>query len=367
MNSNDIANSARAAGAAGTDYMTWAADAVVLNFVMEHGADSESWEAAHREGYLEYLRGLGWVERYTTAPESYDTRGVETVEQCGEWKGKDVRRALYDPEYLTWHEYRYGSGLHGMWSENPREADERRAADAARLQALREQDAARRAEGLAWLASLDLDELKRVYEDPDQLEVHGVRYPDLRAELTTKRAAAEQVTRVALQERCRAIIPVGATLVDDGTPGTAGYYGWIPGRPASVMYGIGYPAFGAHLDPRETYVVDSRGDRIAPLTDVADWIESGRLRIATEGEVPPEAVARRIGLDRFKDIVRVPINRNRCVWVAYELRIGTGLIVLNEHGRKVRAAAVVDTARAEYYKHRAAYYAAIEASEGAES
>jgi hypothetical protein len=42
----------------------------------------------------------GWVAFWTTAPEDYDWFGTGTAEQCGEWKGKQLRRVVADSQLV---------------------------------------------------------------------------------------------------------------------------------------------------------------------------------------------------------------------------------------------------------------------------
>ena len=102
-------------------------------------------------------------------------------------------------------------------------------------------------------------------------------------------------------------MPEGATIVDDGAPSTRGVYGRIPGRDphvwANVAIRAGHPADDA--DKGSVIGKGRRGRRRrgSPLL-VAEWLASGRLRVALPEETfPPRAVVERVGgWERLREI-----------------------------------------------------------------
>jgi hypothetical protein len=116
----------------------------------------------------------------------------------------------------------------------------------------------------------------------------------------------------------------------------------IPGRAPRVYYAVkvqrGWPDDADHAN-----VIGEGFDNAGSLLSVAEWIASGRLRIATEADaVPPRAVVERIGWDRLRDIRRVDVD-GRAVWLGRALW-GTETLVLDEKGHLVRSKKVRDAA-----------------------
>ena len=98
---------------------------------------------------------------------------------------------------------------------------------AAKVDADRLAHETKRAAGLEWLATCDGARL----DDTDANDPHdwGLTYADLRAESERRAKLAAGAVKAAQWARCRAAIPEGATIVDDGAPSTRGVYGRDPG------------------------------------------------------------------------------------------------------------------------------------------
>jgi hypothetical protein len=134
-------------------------------------------------------------------------------------------------------------------------------------------------------------------------------------------------------------------------------YGWIKGQPTRIYYGVHVKEHRAHPGDAEqaTVVSTERAPQVAgSLAYVADWIATGRYRVVAADDVPPEPVVRRIGHERWKEIVRVQVD-GRTVWVG---RVsGFTPMVLDAAGRIVRAKAVCERAVSELYAADHARYA----------
>jgi len=330
---------AREAGRAGDRWSRWTSSDVVQDAInaAEVYPDTDAIEAAFCEGRRE-LRAATWRVCWTTAPADYDTNDVEPLETSADtWHGKTLRKVAIDPEGYVYQTSRYGSGLHPVWDEDPRVEEARIQARVAAERIDREAREAKRAAGLVWLQTATEDEL----EDFDTFEARGVRYDDVRAEKKRRAACAADKARADEWARCLAAIPEGATLIDAGKPGKRGIYGWLPGRDPHVYYSVrivrGWPDEADHAN-----VMGEGDDNAGSASLVADYLTSGRLRVAAPGEVPPRAVVARIGHDRVKEIRRVEVE-GRVVWVGRPLFAGEA-IVLDEHGHLVRAKKVVAAA-----------------------
>jgi hypothetical protein len=334
-----IADLARAAGARGDTWARWTSECdEAQDFICSadnaaSDAAIKEWEAAHRAGMIEHMTASGWVQRWTTAPEAYDGFGTETVEACGTWQGHALRRAAIDPAYLNWQADRYGSGAHGTWEEDPRLEEQRRAEQRERWRIEDEARAARRAAGLEWLRTATIDEIDAA-QDADDIESRGLAYMDVRDERNRRLAEMTERERVEEIAQARESVRPGSNLIDDGTPGIRGVYGWIAGRPPTVHYAIEEHGWG-NQSADEIMIRDSKHDEIGSLAMVARRLREGDLRIATDADaLPPEPVLRRFGLERRADVRRVEV-RGRALWVARE-RFGTGLVILDERGRVAR-------------------------------
>ena len=329
--------------------MEWTSDDEVQDYVYrlstEQDPDTGAWETAYAEGVAEHRLNTDWVVRWTTAPEGYDSFGTITTESGGDWYGKPLRKVLIDPKYVSWHEMRYGSGLHGTFSEDPRIAQARAEE---RLEAER-RDARRRDEiraaGLLWLSRLPDDALNSV--EFDEVEAKGISYLDATTERQRRSAQRWEQSRAAEWARAVALVPVGSILVDDGVPGARGTYGFVPGRPPHVYYNIRITNDHRKI-AQEATVESEYGGNVGSLGSVSDWVESGRLRVVTPESVPPAKVVKRVGYDRWKEIKRLEIH-GVSVWIAVE-RATHKLLSMDDKGHLVRKevirAAAVREARA---------------------
>jgi hypothetical protein len=147
----------------------------------------------------------------------------------------------------------------------------------------------------------------------DDLGSHGIEYRDARDEHRRRETERAESARAAEWDRCRASFADGAILVDHGTPGERGVYGWIPGDPERVYYAVCVIDDWAKVAD-DARVIDVAGELVGSLALVADQIASGRLRIVRAAEVPPEPVTRRIGHERYREIARVQVS-DRVLWV----------------------------------------------------
>jgi len=329
---------ARAAGRAGRSWMDLAADPDLGAYCEAHieTFDTAAIETAWTAGRRERRTAGGWVTLWTTAPADYDSFQTETLEACGSWRGRELRRVLVDPRYVTYHRDRYASGLYGSWTEDPRLAEIEVAARRERLRLDDERRAARRVEGLAWLAAATDDELDAAI-DADEVESRGLTYAELRAEILRREAAAAAAARAADWARCAAAVPMGAILVDDGVPAQRGIWGVIPGRPARIYYAVRIQPGSDWQGLADQAIVESSVDGavVGSLAGVAARLADGSLRIAPADDVPPEPVTRRIGHDRHREIMRVAVG-DRVVWVGRPC-FAAEVLVLDERGRIVRA------------------------------
>lgn len=306
--------------------------------------DVDAIERAWREGHRKHLIASGWLIRWTTAPADYDQFGTGTIEECGEYRGKKLRSVLLDPMHADYQIGRYGSGLHGSWEEDPRERDRRRAEELAREKAEREAYEARRKAGLDWLTSTP-DSL--LDGDEDQLDVElrarCLRWEDARDERRNRKAKHEADERAATWARCRAAVPDGATLIDEGTQGYRSFYGWVPGRPPRAWRGIKvWPNHARPDDASEAWVYGEGGpgkdSLVGSLLDVADDIVKGTKRLAGPDEiVPPRAVIDRIGV-AYTEILRVEVS-GKVAWVGMPT-FARELLVLDDLGKIVRTKAL---------------------------
>lgn len=335
-----LADMARAAGRAGEDWEAWTfSEAVQEVFNADMTVDLKPVEAAYADGRREHRIVGGWRIAWTTAPEDYDTFGTETIEACGEWKGRQLRKVMAHPHHANYQFDRYGSGAHGTFDEDPRETDRKIQERIAREKAEDEARAAKRAQGLAWLAALGDTELEE-NSDPDQA-LRGISYQDVREEQQRRAKAKADAAQAAEWECCRALVPDGAILLDEGTeytPAVSKYQRGFPGKPTHVHYRIRLTNDWAK-DAEKADVTDEGGGHAGSLALVAHWIEIGRFRVVGETEVPPRPVVDRIGHERLKEIKRIEAE-GRTVWVGESASFGPRL-VLDEKGRIVRARKVL--------------------------
>lgn len=347
---------ARAAGKAGVSYSEWSSTDAVFDAVSALDAanvrfDTRKIEAAFCDGRREYRLSGGWRSIWTTAPEAYDQFGTETAEDCGEWHGRKLRRVIADPHHADYQAARYGSGGHRADYEDPRVEEALYQAKAAREKAEREEHAARREAGLAWLLTAD-DSLVEGDGDAfdDELRARGLRWEDGRNEKKRRAAAKKAAERAATWARCRAAFDDGATLVDPGSEGHRGHYGWVKGRDPYVWRAVKVEPHWSYADDAEQAIVLGEGnDNAGTLASVADRLAKGELRIAGPKEhFPPRAVVQRLGVP-FTEVFRADVD-GRVVWVG---RVGIGeCLVLDDKGHVVRTKTVREKAERAYLAHK---------------
>ena len=116
----ELCSMARAAGASGESWAHWtASDAVQDAIETVDDLDTDAIKSAFKEGAREN-RIATWRTVWTTAPADYDTFGTETIEECGPWFAKSLRRVAIEPGNFVYQTSRYGSGLHSWWKDDPR-------------------------------------------------------------------------------------------------------------------------------------------------------------------------------------------------------------------------------------------------------
>ncbi len=342
MKCTEIAELARVAGRDGKTWNDFTFGDAVQDYcetvgLAQRDLDIESWQRAYEQGCSEANLANGWVYLWTTAPSDYDTFGTTTVEVCGDWRGKTLRKVLAHPHHVGYQSGRYGSGLHGAWDVDPgieeREATER----IERNRLAREREASARLVGLAWLHALTESQLQTAIESED-LEEHGITYKDARDWRDQRVKARQTAEQAAEWERCRASFADGAILADAGSPSERGVYGPIPGREPHVYYDCKVTNDWRKAVDEAT--VDARGELVGSLAYVADWITSGRLRVVPVDSVPPAKVTERIGQGR--SILKVDV-KGRTVWVGWP-RFASEPLILDANGRIVRAKAVCEAA-----------------------
>lgn len=338
---------ARAAGASGRTWGDYTCnDEELAAYCEDHAFDTDAIAAAFEQGRLEH-KARTWVTRWTTAPVEYDGMGTEDLGPAGEWRGKPLRRVLIEPRSLTWQVDRYASGLHGAWEEDPNTADAREREKRERWAREDAERNAKRAAALAELTTMETAHLQHLH-DLDE-PPHGLEYGDVRDELKRRRDAAQERDRLAEIERCRALVPAGATLIDDGAPSTQGRWGRIPGRDPNIWYDIEIGYVYPHMSADDVVVWEQGGASaraIGGLESVAEWLTSGHLRTPRDGEmIPPRPVVERVGRARWKHIRRYEI-RGRVVYVAPVAYSMDDPWVLDENGKKVRGKLVQDAVAA---------------------
>lgn len=365
---DDLLSSAKRAGAAGDTWSSWANSDAVQDFCFgaefealpqtERDALTARFEAEFQAGVREHRLANGWVARWTTAPKDYDTFGTETLADGGsDYFGKAVRQVLVDGEFLGHQEMRYGSGCHGVWERDPRELEAQRQATLAAEATERRAWEAKRTAGLEWLATLTVAQLEALIDDAgefaagDALPARALQYADARAALRAKREALELGTRATEWARCRAILPDGSILVDDGENRT-GPMGRIH-RPPHVYFNVQTmgvsPAAFPHPDAKRHSVISSSGDVPGhTLAEVVELIQAGRLRMAKPEEVPPHSVLARLGHERLREIRRYEVD-GQVVWVGPAAAFTREPMVLDERGRIVRKKVVASTAAQRFH------------------
>ena len=350
MNQDKANSLARAAGAAGRSYSDFCCSDEWTAAVDEIDAsggdvDSRALEAAYCEGRRKWRLAGGWKTAWTIAPADYDGFGTETAGGPFEWDSRSLRRVIIDPNYFSWQTGRYPS----FSDEDPRVTEVEIIATLNRERAEREACEQRRAEGLTWIRTAEVDgddDLRN-----EEARAHGLRWEDVRAE--RRRRAEEKVAaeRAAKWAVCRAAFKDGDTLVDDGAPSRAGQYGFrIPGRKPAVYRSVVVLRHYETDDVEQSTVITRtrsrhgfRDEFIGSLENVAGRIERNELRIARPDEVfPPKPVVDRL-LVPWKDVFRAPSG----VWIGRPL-FGSELVVLDDNAHLVRKKAVVEAALVAY-------------------
>lgn len=282
---------------------------------------------------------------WTTAPEAYDSGGTETVKTGGDFHGKTLRRVLIEPRSFEYQTMRYGSGLHGSWGEDPRAHEARIRETAERERAQREEDAARRAAGLAWLTTAPHTAVEDADENWDAWQARGLTTEDARAERKRRKAEEDASVKAAEWARCAALIPEGSALIDEGTKGfRSSYGGWITGQPADAWASVRIVTGWPPNDPEVASLVGEGDVAIGSLTVVAQRITEGRVRVATPEEasrIPPPPILKRLGHREWKAVHRVEVE-GRTVWVG-RAHFGE-CMVLDADGKLVRAKKVREAA-----------------------
>ena len=341
---NRLITLARAAGLSGQSWGNWTCSDEVRDIV-DTGIDFDTdvLDKAFEEGARERRITVdGWVKRWTTAPEGYDSFGTETLETIkatatmNSWRGDTIRCVLIDPRHLEYHACRYSSGLHPCWEVDPRIQEAEMVARLDKDRAEREAEKAKREAGLAWLLTASAAEIDDSDENYSSTHARGLSFKDLRAERDRRRTELERDKLADEWNRCNALVPMGVTLIDDGSEGERGLYGRVGVRKPHVWYNV-FIHGGFASDAETAHVVGEGLDNCGSLAYVADWLTSGRLRVAKPGEVPPRAVLERIGQEQIKTIRRAEIDGKVC-YIGRPLFGET--IVLDANGHLVRSKTV---------------------------
>lgn len=294
-----------------------------------------AWEEGERERRI----ANGWVTLWTTAPADYDTFGTETVDSAGEWFGRELRKVIAHPHHADYQRDRYGSGLHGSWTEDPRVAQ---AEEKAKRERWAREDAERSEARTAALARLKAMTDADLIALDDYDESHGLGYQDIRDERREREKAVEEARMKAEWDRCAALVPEGCTILDNGTKGYRGVYGYVKGCDTHVYYRckiVPHYLPSKAGDPDEA-TVTGEGRMDGPsLLITANRVTEGRYEIVTPEEVPPQKVVDRIGHELVKKIKRYEVC-GRVVWVGR--KSFDPALVLDENGRIVRAKKVLN-------------------------
>jgi hypothetical protein len=343
----DLTESARAAGAAGTSWHDWIMSDEIQDVIAAaptfSRVDQDAIEKAFGEGRRERSATTGRIV-WTTAPADYDTNDATELDVVSDYFGKPLRKIAVDPEGYEYQTGRYASGTYGVWDKDPIEEDRRVRDEYAARDAERAAVEAKHKAGAEWLRTATAAELA----DEDLCWEHGARHQDVRAERARRHAAAQDEERTGAWARATALIPEGATLIDEGAYIPSPMVGLRPiHRPAAIRYNVkivhGWPA--NDVEGSHVHAQAGRGSTsFGTVAHVADMISKGQLRVAGEGEVPPYAVADRIGVERWKDIRRVEVA-GKVVWVGRAM-FGAEDLVLDENGKLVRARKIVEAAKA---------------------
>lgn len=304
--------------------------------------EQEVIEQAFVEGKRARLTANGRTV-WTTAPKEYDGGGTVELESMGDYFGRTLRKVVVEPDDYQWQMGRYGSGTYGVWDQDPIAEDRRYRDEQAKRNAERAAAEAKHAAGVEWLRTATEADLA----NEDLCWEHGARWQDVRDERKRRRDAAQEHGRTSEWARVAAIIPVGATLIDDGAYIPSPMVGLRPiQRPAAIHYDVqivrGWPDDIEHAKVHEA-TGKGATKPFGSVAHVADMISKGHLRVARRDEVPPRDVAERIGFDRWKQIRRVQAG-DKTVWVG-RATFGSEDLVLDENGRLVRNRKVTEAAK----------------------
>jgi hypothetical protein len=343
-----LVRAARAAGASGKRWHDWVMSDETQDVIVAAPsftrAEQDALERAYEEGRRERSATTGRIV-WTTAPKDYDYGNDTTeLEVVGEYFGKPLRKVSIEPEAYEHQTNRYASGLHGAFDKNPIEEERHYREKQAERDRERAEGEAKRQTGVSWLRTASQAEL----EDEDLTYEKGARYEDVRAEKRRRHEVAADEERTAGFSRLTSLIPEGGTVVDEGAyiPPPKGMSGMRPiHRHATVYYNVklvhGWPDDVEHA--KVEYGV-GRGKKTVSAEHFAEMLEKGHIRAVREGDVPPQPVADRIGVERWRDIRRVNVG-GKNVWVG-RATFGSEDLVLDDKGKLVRARKVVDAAKA---------------------
>lgn len=359
MSNAALIEAARKAGAEGMSFSEFSSlDSTIeaATSLDPEALDVPALEVAHAEGVREY-RAKTWVSCWTTASERYDNFGTATVEGPYAWRGKELRRVIMHPAHANQQRARYASGLCGDWDEDPRIEEGRIRERIKHERQERDALAKRREDGLLWLSTLSDDEVIGWDAAPDrdgELVSRCLTWSDHKAEEKKRRAARAAAERAAEWARCRALVPDGATLIDEGTPGFHGTYGWVPGRPKDAWRSIKVEPHYAYKDDAEQARVVGEGPTpagtyVGSLAYVACLIEKGKMRLARPDEhVPPRKVVERIGC-AWDDVLRFEVPGGGHVWLGRPIG-SVESMVLDDDAKVVRSKKIREAAAALYWQ-----------------
>lgn len=352
----DLLQAAREAGASGKSWHDWSmSDEAQDEFAKVDltREQQDAIEAAFAEGARGHLSATGKVV-WTTAPKDYDGGTTVELEVLGDYHGRPLRKVAMASEDFDWQTGRYASGTYGEWDTDPREEDRRVREAGEKHKAEMAAVDARRQAGRDWLRTATAAELA----DEDLAWEKGATWKDVREEKQRRHEEAAGAARSEGWAKVNSTIVEGATYIDDGGVIHAEVAGLRPVvRHARIYYDVriqhGWPD---DVDHAKITAANERGrgtDEVADVPTFMKWIEKGWVH-PPSGDVPPQAVAARIGYDRWKDIVRVEVGK-KTVWIGRATFGGENLI-LDENGRLVRAKKTVEAAEAAYDAHEQAKY-----------
>lgn len=342
----DLVEAARAAGAAGQRWHNWVMSDEVQDVIVarDHWSEDEQQaiEKAFEAGAREVAVASGRI-LWTTAPKDYDTGEAIELEVVGDYFGKPLRKIAIDPAGYAYQTGRYASGTYGVWDKDPIAEDQRYREEARVRDAERAAHEAKHQAAREWLRTASAEELA----DEDLCWERGATHTDVRAERERRHEQAVGEERAGDWGRVAALLPEGATLIDEGAYIPSPMVGLRPvHRAATVYYDVhivhGYPDDVDHARLEHAVGRRGRGPMPLALSIAVDLLAKGQLRVAGAGEVPPYPVVERIGVDKWKGIRRVEVA-GRVVWVG-RATFGSEDLVLDAEGKLVRAKKIADAA-----------------------